>query len=50
MPYILGLNSGSSFNGVNAVLCKIDIADDGHLSRPQYIDALTVDWPEDLQP
>ena len=50
MPYIVGLNSGSSFDGVDAVICSIDIAADGHPSKPKYIDALTVDWPAELQP
>ncbi|CAH0044290.1 unnamed protein product [Clonostachys solani] len=47
--YIIGLNSGSSFDGVDAVLCKISMSEDGHPARPEYVDGLTVDWPPELE-
>lgn len=49
MPYIIGLNSGSSFDGVDVVLCEISIGADGQPTKPQYIEALTVSWPPELQ-
>src|SRR5215470_8853328 len=42
----LGLNSGSSFDGIDAVLVDIALAADGQLSRPRFIAGKTAQWPE----
>ena len=42
----LGLNSGSSFDGIDAVLVDIDIGAAGLLKRPRFIAGKTVDWPK----
>ena len=42
----LGLNSGSSFDGIDAVLVDIEIAEDGLLKRPRFIAGKTVEWPQ----
>ncbi|KAI0096453.1 anhydro-N-acetylmuramic acid kinase [Nemania sp. FL0031] len=49
MPYVIGLNSGSSFDGIDVVLCTIEVGADSHPDPPKYIDALTIDWPEELR-
>jgi anhydro-N-acetylmuramic acid kinase len=42
----LGLNSGSSFDGIDAVLVDVEIGEDGLLKRPRFIAGKSVDWPE----
>jgi len=44
----LGLNSGSSFDGVDAVLVDIEIGPDGLLRRPRFIAGKTVEWPDKI--
>ena len=44
----LGLNSGSSFDGIDAVLVDIEIGADGMLKRPRFIAGKTVDWPDEV--
>jgi anhydro-N-acetylmuramic acid kinase len=46
MPLALGLNSGSSFDGIDAVLVDIPIGEDGFLVRPRFIAGKTVKWPD----
>jgi anhydro-N-acetylmuramic acid kinase len=49
MPYAIGLNSGSSFDGVDAVLVDIALAKDGSLEPPRFVHGLSLDWPEDVR-
>ena len=42
----LGLNSGSSFDGIDAVLVDIPLAPDGQLARPRFIAGTTAQWPD----
>jgi anhydro-N-acetylmuramic acid kinase len=48
--YAIGLNSGSSFDGVDAVLIDIDFGADGQLAPPRYVDGISLEWPEQVQP
>jgi anhydro-N-acetylmuramic acid kinase len=45
MTYMIGMNSGSSFDGIDAVLFEIDLGEDGQPTRPRFIDGLAYDWP-----
>lgn len=48
MAKVIGLNSGSSFDGMDAVLIEIEIAADGYPGRPVYLDGLSHDWPKEI--
>lgn len=48
MALAIGLNSGSSFDGVDVVAVEIGIAADGNPSRPKFIQGRSYDWPEDV--
>lgn len=48
MSLIIGINSGSSFDGVDVVLAEISMAEDGSPSRPKFIDGLSASWPEEV--
>lgn len=48
MALAIGLNSGSSFDGVDAVLIEIEQDAEGKVLPPKYIDGLSIDWPEDV--
>jgi anhydro-N-acetylmuramic acid kinase len=49
MPCAIGLNSGSSFDGVDAVLVEIDLDGEGGLTVPRFVHGLSLDWPEEVR-
>ena len=48
MTLIMGLNSGSSFDGIDVVLCEIGMAADGLPARPKFLTGKSFDWPEEV--
>src|SRR3954454_7320752 len=46
MVLVLGLNSGSSFDGVDVVAIEIENAADGLPGRPRFVGGRSYDWPE----
>ncbi|GGH86910.1 anhydro-N-acetylmuramic acid kinase [Pullulanibacillus pueri] len=49
MSLMIGLNSGTSFDGIDAVLIEITMGADGHPNPPKYIDGLSMQWPKEVQ-
>ena len=49
MQYAVGLNSGSSFDGVDAVLVQLEVDGAGFIAPPKFVDAISMDWPEEIQ-
>ena len=46
MVKVIGLNSGSSFDGIDVVLVEIENGADGYPARPKFIAGNSYDWPE----
>lgn len=45
MTLVIGLNSGSSFDGIDVVLVEINNGPDGYPARPKFIMGRSYDWP-----
>ncbi|MDB5058007.1 MAG: putative anhydro-n-acetylmuramic acid kinase protein [Chloroflexi bacterium] len=48
MALVIGMNSGSSFDGIDVVLIETDLALDGHPLRPHFIAGLAHAWPVEV--
>lgn len=46
MALVLGLNNGSSFDGVDAVVVEITDGPDGYPARPRFIGGNSYAWPD----
>ena len=49
MPLIMGMNSGSSFDGIDVVLAETKIADDGFPCPPVFISGSSYSWPKEVE-
>ena len=49
MALMIGMNSGSSFDGIDAVLFEIELGPDGQPVGPRFIDGLAYDWPKEVE-
>lgn len=45
---VIGVNSGSSFDGIDAALFETRLGGDGQPVRPSFLDGITVDWPRSI--
>ena len=48
MDLIMGMNSGSSFDGIDVILAETEIAEDGFPKPPRFLCGGSYDWPEDV--
>ena len=46
MAYVIGMNSGSSFDGADVSLFEMSIGADGLPVKPKFIDGKSYEWPE----
>lgn len=49
MAKMIGLNSGTSLDGIDAVLIEVDLAADGQPASPRFIAGTSLDWPEEVE-
>lgn len=48
MDLIMGMNSGSSFDGIDVILAETEIDSDGFPKAPRFICGASYEWPEEI--
>lgn len=48
MDLIMGMNSGSSFDGIDVILAETEMAEDGFPKAPRFICGGSYEWPLSL--
>ena len=49
MSLIMGMNSGSSFDGIDVVLAETEIAEDGFPRPPKFLAGKSFPWPKQVE-
>lgn len=49
MDLIMGMNSGSSFDGIDVVLAETELDADGFPKAPRFLAGGSYDWPEEVK-
>lgn len=48
MDLIMGMNSGSSFDGIDVILAETEMAEDGFPKAPRFICGGSYEWPKEV--
>ena len=48
MDLIMGMNSGSSFDGIDVILAETEIAEDGFPKAPKFLKGGSYQWPKEV--
>jgi anhydro-N-acetylmuramic acid kinase len=49
MALIMGMNSGSSFDGIDVILAETEISEDGYPKPLKFLKGESYDWPEEVE-
>lgn len=49
MALTMGMNTGSSVDGIDVVLCEIEMDTDNQPKAPKFLKGATYEWPKELE-